>query len=134
MNASHLYVTVVVSMKSSADCNFLYELFPDLTDVEIREGKRGIRNGLLLPRSVLLQMTTQSMDEYIRGCTKRSNLNKAELSALRVQRKKVKNRESAALSRERRKAYINRLEQQLRQLRKENDELRMQLEFCTLYK
>jgi hypothetical protein len=121
-------------MKSPAECDFLYELFPDLTDVDVRESKRGIRNGLLLPRSVLLQMTTQSMDEYIRGCMKRSNLNKTELSALRIQRKKVKNRESAALSRKRRKAYINRLEQQLKQLRKENYELRIQLEICTMYK
>jgi hypothetical protein len=64
------------------------------------------------------------MDKYLETLQQQRNLSLEEQKELKKQKRLIKNRESAQLSRERKRAYIDQLEQKVSQLTNENSQLR----------
>jgi bZIP transcription factor len=79
-----------------------------------------------LTRFDFLKMTSVGVDEYVRWLeTNRVQVSASEENMLKRQRKLIKNRESAQLSRMRKKLYVQDLEHRVNQLSAENNELVM---------
>jgi hypothetical protein len=91
-------------------------LFPEVTE----------DTSAALPRDALLQATSNALDEWQNRITAVRALTPADKRELQRQRRLVKNRESAQLSRLRKKGYIGELEAQLTKLAAENDNLKAQ--------
>jgi hypothetical protein len=79
-----------------------------------------------LPREALLLATSDALDEWQKRLEAVRSLTSADQNELQRQRRLVKNRESAQLSRLRKKGYIGELEAQLTKLAAENDKLKTQ--------
>eukprot|EP01111_Echinosteliopsis_oligospora_P009674 TRINITY_DN2871_c0_g2_i1.p1 TRINITY_DN2871_c0_g2~~TRINITY_DN2871_c0_g2_i1.p1 ORF type:complete len:580 (-),score=150.59 TRINITY_DN2871_c0_g2_i1:105-1844(-) len=75
---------------------------------------------VVLPRDTLLNITSQSMDNYVASLQNQRNLSQDEQKELKRQKRLIKNRESAQLSRERKRAYIDTLEAKIVELTNEN--------------
>eukprot|EP01087_Luapelamoeba_hula_P005235 TRINITY_DN1530_c0_g1_i1.p1 TRINITY_DN1530_c0_g1~~TRINITY_DN1530_c0_g1_i1.p1 ORF type:complete len:773 (-),score=144.68 TRINITY_DN1530_c0_g1_i1:108-2288(-) len=84
-----------------------------------------------LPRDKLLQLTSEELDTHIAKLRATRQLTPAEEKDIGRQKRLVKNRESASLSRLRRKEHLDELEQQVSELTAENGELRTQVEELT---
>jgi len=77
-----------------------------------------------LPRDQLLSISSKSMDQYVETLSSTRSLSMDEQKELKKQKRLIKNRESAQLSRERKRAYINQLEDKIQLLVMENNQLK----------
>lgn len=77
-----------------------------------------------LPRDTLLQISSQGMERYVENLASTRALSMDDQKELKRQKRLIKNRESAQLSRERKRAYIDQLEEKITQLVNENALLR----------
>lgn len=77
-----------------------------------------------LPRDTLLNITSQSMERYVETLQTSRSLSNDDQKELKRQKRLIKNRESAQLSRERKRAYIDQLEARIAQLVANNDHLK----------
>jgi hypothetical protein len=75
-----------------------------------------------IPRERLLKMSSAELDEHIRSLNACHFFSEAELREMKRQRRRVKNREDARISRIRKKQYV-------RELEDENQALRDRLDF-----
>jgi hypothetical protein len=76
-----------------------------------------------LPRDSLVFMTSDALDEWQKRLQAARTLSADDKKELQRQRRLVKNRESAQLSRQRKKGYIGQLELRLTELSRAHDEL-----------
>jgi hypothetical protein len=76
-----------------------------------------------LPRDTLLQISSTSMEKYVETLQTSRQLSNDDQKELKRQKRLIKNRESAQLSRERKRAYIDQLEAKIAQLQGENSRL-----------
>lgn len=83
---------------------------------------------LELTREQLLQLSSKGLDDYARKLAQARPLTAAEEKQLKKQRRLIKNRESAQLSRQRKKKYIEGLEMKVNELSTENEKLRSLVE------
>lgn len=81
----------------------------------------------LLTRDELLELTSAEFEEYAAQLAQHHTLTPAEERELKKQRRLIKNRESAQLSRKRKKNYIEELEGKLSTLEGENSSLKHEL-------
>jgi regulator of replication initiation timing len=77
-----------------------------------------------LPRDTLLQISSQGMERYVENLSSTRALSMDDQKELKRQKRLIKNRESAQLSRERKRAYIDQLEEKINQLVSENNQLK----------
>lgn len=77
-----------------------------------------------LPRDTLLQISSTSMEKYVETLQTSRQLSNDDQKELKRQKRLIKNRESAQLSRERKRAYIDQLEAKIAQLQSENSQLK----------
>eukprot|EP00026_Physarum_polycephalum_P004772 Phypoly_transcript_04796.p1 GENE.Phypoly_transcript_04796~~Phypoly_transcript_04796.p1 ORF type:complete len:601 (+),score=111.18 Phypoly_transcript_04796:104-1804(+) len=77
-----------------------------------------------LPRDTLLNITSQSMERYVETLQTTRHLSTDDQKELKRQKRLIKNRESAQLSRERKRAYIDQLEARIAQLVADNGQLK----------
>lgn len=77
-----------------------------------------------LPRDTLLQITSQSMEKYVETLQTTRQLSHDDQKELKRQKRLIKNRESAQLSRERKRSYIDQLEARIAELASENNQLK----------
>lgn len=77
-----------------------------------------------LPRDTLLNITSQSMERYVETLQTTRQLTNDDQKELKRQKRLIKNRESAQLSRERKRAYIDQLEARIAQLMADNGQLK----------
>lgn len=77
-----------------------------------------------LPRDTLLQISSTSMEKYVETLQTSRSLSTDDQKELKKQKRLIKNRESAQLSRERKRAYIDQLEAKIAQLQNENSLLK----------
>ncbi|KAH3767768.1 hypothetical protein Pelo_292 [Pelomyxa schiedti] len=80
--------------------------------------------GVKLPRSTLLKMSSCDIQEYARSVTSARVLTTDEVRDLKKQKRLVRNRESAQLSRQRKREQIEHLEEIVRNLTHDNDTLK----------
>lgn len=87
-----------------------------------------------LPRDTLLQISSTSMEKYVETLQTSRQLSTDDQKELKRQKRLIKNRESAQLSRERKRAYIDQLEAkisllqgEISQLKNDNASLRQSL-------
>ena len=74
-----------------------------------------------LSREELLNMTSDALEEYARRLASQRPLTTEEQKRFKRQRRLIKNRESAQLSRLRKKAYVDELEREIAQLKEDRD-------------
>ena len=77
-----------------------------------------------LSREELLNLSSKKFEEYVRRFMAKRDLTSEERRELKRQRRLIKNRESAQASRQRKKNYVETLEQQVATLNGENNRLR----------
>jgi chromosome segregation ATPase len=77
-----------------------------------------------LSRDELLNMTSDALEEHAKRLASQRTLTPEEQKRFKRQRRLIKNRESAQLSRMRKKAYVDELERQIADLKEEKDEIR----------
>lgn len=77
-----------------------------------------------LSREELLNLSSKKFEEYVRRLMAKRDLTSEERKELKRQRRLIKNRESAQASRQRKKNYMETLEQQVATLNSENNRLR----------
>lgn len=77
-----------------------------------------------LNRDTLLNITSQSMERYVETLQTTRHLTNDDQKELKRQKRLIKNRESAQLSRERKRAYIDQLEAKIAQLMADNGQLK----------
>jgi hypothetical protein len=77
-----------------------------------------------LSREELLNLSSKKFEEYVRRLMAKRDLTSEERKELKRQRRLIKNRESAQASRQRKKNYMETLEQQVATLNGENNRLR----------
>jgi len=77
-----------------------------------------------LSREELLNLSSRKFEEYVRKLMAKRDLTSEERKELKRQRRLIKNRESAQASRQRKKNYMETLEQQVANLNGENNRLR----------
>lgn len=87
-----------------------------LTKAEVELGAT-----LDLSRDELLNMTSDALEEYAKRLAAQRPLTAEEQKRFKRQRRLIKNRESAQLSRLRKKAYVDELERELNQVKEERD-------------
>ena len=87
-----------------------------LTKAEVELGAT-----LDLSRDELLNMTSDALEEYARRLAAQRPLTAEEQKRFKRQRRLIKNRESAQLSRLRKKAYVDELEREIAQLKEDRD-------------
>jgi len=73
-------------------------------------------------------MSSQNLDEYIQDVSKTRSLTPEEEKQLKRQRRLIKNRESAQMSRQKKKQETENLKNRVNDLTKENQQLRLQME------
>eukprot|EP01112_Ceratiomyxa_fruticulosa_P014049 TRINITY_DN3_c0_g1_i4.p1 TRINITY_DN3_c0_g1~~TRINITY_DN3_c0_g1_i4.p1 ORF type:complete len:627 (+),score=171.25 TRINITY_DN3_c0_g1_i4:283-2163(+) len=90
--------------------------------------------GVTLPRDTLLSISSTTMDQLVDQIQSARPLSVDEQKEIKRQKRLIKNRESAQLSRERRRLYIDQLEdkindlnQEIQQLKSENQHLKTHL-------
>lgn len=106
---------------------------------DTRKRKRTKKNGdeappqtaVTLPRDELLKLSSQELEDYAENLRKVRKLTAEEEKDLRRQRRLIKNRESAQLSRVRRREHIEVIEAQLNEVQAENARLKLQVETLT---
>ena len=76
-----------------------------------------------LPRDILLDMTSSSLEQYFKELMALRKLTKEEQKAVASQRRLIKNRESAQLSRQRKKSYVEELKGDLEALHTQHAQL-----------
>jgi hypothetical protein len=77
-----------------------------------------------LSREELLNLSSKKFEDYVRRLMAKRDLTSEERKELKRQRRLIKNRESAQASRQRKKNYMETLEQQVATLNGENNRLR----------
>jgi len=77
-----------------------------------------------ITREQLLNLSSQELDDYVVDIQKNRNLTPEEEKQLKKQRRLIKNRESAQLSRLRKKMYVEELEKKIKDL--EDDKKRLE--------
>jgi Ni,Fe-hydrogenase III component G len=82
---------------------------------------------LALSREELLKLSSKGLENFAQTVTANRNLTMEEERQLKRQRRLIKNRESAQLSRLRKKIYIEELERKVNHLAAENDNLAKQV-------
>jgi len=90
-----------------------------------------VQTAVTLPRKQLLTLSSKELDDYASRLRATRPLTPAEEKDLRRQRRLIKNRESASLSRQRRKEHIDVLELQVSNLQAENDQLKAQVQYLS---
>jgi len=85
-------------------------------------------SSVLLTRDQVLSSTSEEFEEFIENITKTRPLSGPERKEVNRQRRLIKNRESAQLSRKRKKNLIDTLEGEVRELQKVHDTFDSQLE------
>jgi len=79
---------------------------------------------LELSRDELLNMTSDALEEHAKRLASQRALTPEEQKRFKRQRRLIKNRESAQLSRMRKKAYVDELERQISDLKDEKEQIR----------
>jgi hypothetical protein len=82
------------------------------------------QDNVALPRDTLLNITSQSMEQYVENLQSSRHLSTDDQKELKRQKRLIKNRESAQLSRERKRAYIDQLEARIAHLVADNGQLK----------
>jgi len=82
---------------------------------------------VILSRQALLALRSNEFDQYISKVQEKRDLTSDEQRELKRQRRLIKNRESAQQSRQRRKDYIEQLEEKVAQLTSDNQALKTEL-------
>jgi len=91
------------------------------------------KNGpLSLSREDLLQLTSKAFENYIRQVLSVRKLSQDEMDQLKKQRRLIKNRESAQLSRNRKKIHVDEIESKLNTLVTERDAANRQLAIVSM--
>lgn len=119
------------------DWQALEELFPEVYAMMYRssEADAPIRKGVLLPDKQLRTVSMKEMTEHEKTVRSKMKLTAVEDKALRTQRRRVRNRQSAMESRKRKLLYVNYLEQIVQDYGNEIKELRQEvkrLRSCTM--
>jgi len=91
----------------------------------------GSSSPLGLSRDELLRLSSKGLDCYAQNISSNRNLSVDEERQLKRQRRLIKNRESAQLSRLRKKIYIEELEKKVNQITSESDKLAKQVKDLT---
>jgi hypothetical protein len=91
--------------------------------------KTATNNNAALSREDLLKLSSKSLETYAIGSNR--SLSEEEERQLKRQRRLIKNRESAQLSRQRKRLYIEELEKKVTALTTENNELIKQVALLT---
>jgi hypothetical protein len=87
-----------------------------------------MQTAVTLPREDLLKLSSKELDEYAERIRQVRPLTSEEEKDIRRQRRLIKNRESAHLSRQRRKSHMETLEGQLNAVNEENSRLKAEME------
>eukprot|EP01121_Diplochlamys_sp_Union-15-3_P022144 TRINITY_DN933_c0_g1_i1.p1 TRINITY_DN933_c0_g1~~TRINITY_DN933_c0_g1_i1.p1 ORF type:complete len:596 (+),score=97.94 TRINITY_DN933_c0_g1_i1:88-1875(+) len=82
---------------------------------------------VVLPREALLNLNSSSFDDYVRKVGTSREISNEEQKALKRQRRLIKNRESAQASRQRKKDYIDQLEEKVAKLTNDNASIKEHL-------
>jgi len=94
-------------------------------DVPEDDGVRTTPAGLT--REQLLNFSSKDLEEYVQRLQATRKLTTEEQKELKRQRRIIKNREYAQLSRKKKKGYVSELEVRVQELEKENQELKSQV-------
>lgn len=92
--------------------------------VQLTKSEQELAATLELSRDELLNMTSDSLEVYAQRLASSRPLTVDEQKKFKRQRRLIKNRESAQLSRMRKKAYVDELEKQIADINDEKDKLR----------
>jgi hypothetical protein len=92
---------------------------PSSAAPKAKGGERLPADSVTVDREVLLTITSEEFDELVAGISARRRLSDAEQKEVRRQKRLIKNRESAALSRNRKKQALETLEEENGKLREE---------------
>lgn len=87
--------------------------------------KQQIDPSILMDKDKLLTLSSKKLDEYVQSLSR--PLTPEEEKQLKRQRRLIKNRESAQLSRQKKKQYVEDLEKSVQSLTAETDTLRSQV-------
>jgi len=82
---------------------------------------------LTFSREVLLKMTSEELESFVREVETERELSSEEMKEVKRQRRLIKNRESAQASRIRKRAQIEEMEDVMKDLQNENDSLRSRI-------
>jgi len=96
--------------------------------VQLSKSEQELAATLELSRDELLNMTSESLEQYAQRLAATRPLTVEEQKKFKRQRRLIKNRESAQLSRMRKKAYVDELEKQIADLNAEKEKLRRKSE------
>jgi len=94
-----------------------------LTNIPIPDPEEG----QMLSREHLLALSSQTFEDYIRKLQSIRDITTEEKKEIKRQRRLIKNRESAQASRQRKKSYLDKLEQKVAAISSVNAQLREQL-------
>lgn len=97
-------------------------------NVTLTKNEQEMAATLDLSRDELLNMTSESLEAYAQRLAAQRPLTCEEQKRFKRQRRLIKNRESAQLSRLRKKAYVDELEKQISELSDEKERLRRRTE------
>jgi len=96
---------------------------PPLANIPIPDPEEGH----MLTREHLLALSSQTFEDYIRKLQATRDVTSEEKKEIKRQRRLIKNRESAQASRQRKKSYLDKLEQKVAAISSVNAQLREQL-------
>ena len=96
--------------------------------VQLTKSEQELAAALELSRDELLNMTSEALEVYAKRLASARPLTADEQKKFKRQRRLIKNRESAQLSRMRKKAYVDELEKQIADLNEEKERFRRRCE------
>lgn len=85
-------------------------------------------SSLIFSRAQLLKMTVDELDDRVRVVEEVRSLTSEEKKEIKKQRRMIKNRESAYASRVRQKQLVENMEEELNEIKKENEQLSKRVE------
>jgi len=93
-----------------------------------KKNEAPVQTAVTLPREELLKLSSQELEDYAENLRKVRKLTAEEEKDIRRQRRLIKNRESAQLSRVRKREQLEVLEQELQEAHAENARLKRQVD------
>jgi len=134
-------LSVIDQLNTDVEREGMQEVRQPEVDEQKKPGKRGRgkkrqrsdpneskdTSAVALTREQTLSFSSEDMDGFIEQITKVRPLSHAEEKEVKLQRRLIKNRESAQASRQRKKAHVDELEAQIHILKQHNSQLSTQV-------
>jgi len=117
MNYTGLFMPIIYQTSP------LYDISSGIPQSVDEDTPNNTNNRVKLPREELLKYTSEEYDEYIKRLSLKRPLSETEHKVARNQRRKIKNREYAQISRTNKKNQHSQLSTQIEHLNQQNTEL-----------